>query len=249
MRDCTLSYSATSISGRPACGSGRKPATWLERSPPGGSNCGGTTGPIWRVIRLSTRLSFWSMWKYGIQGGRPWRADAYWYFGELGTLSQLGAPTDCWWSKGQTEGLGGGSLSYPIPGLAASAFKRLGWQALPSIRLEPIRDGLEDYEYFVLLRTLVERAQTRGVEAPQLPKPSVCWWSPDDRDRCVSRGTANPVHPSSGTRVCASESDGADERAAVGGRPPLSGHGAGMIPAGDFRLTRCTREAGTRRAG
>ena len=114
------------------------------------------------VDLLSTRLLFWSMWKYRIKGGLHWTADAYWYFGKLGTLSQLGETTDCWWSNGQTEDIGGGSYTYPIPGLGPDAFKKRGWQALPSIRLEAIRDGLEDYEYFALLRKLVEKAKAAG---------------------------------------------------------------------------------------
>jgi len=111
---------------------------------------------------LWTRLFFWSTWKYQIDGALLWTVDAYWYFSKLGTMSQVENTTDCRWSKGQTEDIGGGSLTYPLPGIGEYAFKQHGWKALPSIRLEAVRDGLEDYEYFALLRKLIEKAKADG---------------------------------------------------------------------------------------
>ena len=70
-------------------------------------------------------------------------------------------------TRGPGEYLGGGTLIYPIPGMSLEAsMMKLGWQALPSVRLEAARDGLEDYEYFVLLRKAIEKAKAgaRGDE-------------------------------------------------------------------------------------
>ena len=117
---------------------------------------------------LATRLLFWSMWKYGITGGLHWSGDIYRYHGVFGTLVRLANTTDCWWSKGPGEFMGGGTFTYPLPGMSLVDQMKLGSAALPSIRLEAIRDGLEDYEYFVLLRELVGKARVGGKDVKMM---------------------------------------------------------------------------------
>jgi len=37
-----------------------------------------------------------------------------------------------------------------------------GWQPLPSIRLKNLRDGMQDYEYFMMLKKNVDALKNRG---------------------------------------------------------------------------------------
>ena len=91
---------------------------------------------------LSPRICSWMAYKYN--------ADRFMAF----MLNQIpsddmplkGTPRDLWpgteWLAGKYQG--GGVLVYPGP----------GFELITSIRLAAFRDGLEDYEYFILLRKL-----------------------------------------------------------------------------------------------
>ena len=56
--------------------------------------------------------------------------------------------------------MGNGYLMYPVPGAEGDDKS----QALSTIRLEAIRDGLEDYEYFLMLQQLIEQAKAGGTD-------------------------------------------------------------------------------------
>lgn len=74
------------------------------------------------------------------------------------------------WGLGQ----GGGDLAYP-------GGKKITDEPQPSIRLENLRDGMEDYEYMVILQKLVADADAQGdssyvIEEARvmcLPPPSI----------------------------------------------------------------------------
>ncbi|MFH0930994.1 MAG: glycoside hydrolase domain-containing protein [Candidatus Zixiibacteriota bacterium] len=92
------------------------------------------------------RLLFWMSWKYKIDGFLYW-GTAYWT-DRTGKLWQRD-PTKRWPnSEWKTDLFGDGYLVYPGPDGP--------W---PSIRLENIRDGLEDYEYFYLLKELTDEVR------------------------------------------------------------------------------------------
>tara|TARA_B100000809_G_scaffold67253_1_gene64177 strand:+ start:656 stop:3001 length:2346 start_codon:yes stop_codon:yes gene_type:complete len=109
------------------------------------------------------RLLFWAIWKNNIDGYLHWSVDT-WRFAEgrhFGTLHRIGTSTDCWWSKGPDPYGGAGTMVLPAPGKhpvhdGILTPARAG--VLPTIRLAGVRDGLEDYEYFVLLQKLMESA-------------------------------------------------------------------------------------------
>lgn len=86
------------------------------------------------------RMSFLLMWKYHLTGNLYWAAGAKGLTAE-GTAENPGA-----------DGRGDGQLAYS----ATSA------GIVPSLRLEMIRDGVEDYEYLWLLNDLVNRAKQQG---------------------------------------------------------------------------------------
>ena len=107
---------------------------------------------------LGARLLLWMVWKHRIQGFLYWTTD--WWIGSTeqspwhGPLNRIGKTTDCWWYKGTGPyPPGDGYLTYPMPGSDNRG------AALSTIRLEAIRDGLEDREYFVLLEETIEAAK------------------------------------------------------------------------------------------
>ncbi len=94
------------------------------------------------------RVHFWKMWKYDVPGWLHWGMS---YWGDTNIRGKDGKkwPDVPWDTKSSRSG--DGYLVYPAPG---------GRGYLPSFRLEIIRDGVEDYEYFYLLRELTEKLET-----------------------------------------------------------------------------------------
>jgi len=103
---------------------------------------------------LEARQVFWRHWKYGIAGQLHWGAS---YWGDANIAGRDGAKwPDIPWDT-RSSRTGDGYLVYPAPGGAGM------W---PSVRLELIRDGVEDYEYFHLLATLTDGAEASGHASP-----------------------------------------------------------------------------------
>ena len=97
---------------------------------------------IWAIDYpgVEHRLVFWMLWRYGIEGFLYWAVNCW--------------KADVWEDPmSYPGGNGDGSLFYPGPE-----------GPVPSVRSELIRDGIEDYEYFYLLRDAISR---KGVD-PEL---------------------------------------------------------------------------------
>jgi|GEM_PF-661917 len=88
---------------------------------------------------IAYRVLPWMCWKYGIKGLLYWCVD-YW------TTNPYEQPMNR--EPGHN---GNGSLYYPGPR-----------GPVPSIRLEVLRDGMEDYEYLALLAEAVRKAESSG---------------------------------------------------------------------------------------
>lgn len=93
---------------------------------------------------VEVRSVFWRHWKYKVPGQLHWGMT---YWGEENIRGREGKkwPDIPWDTRACRSG--DGYLVYPAPG---------GGKVFPSIRLELIRDGIEDYEYFHLLWELTE---------------------------------------------------------------------------------------------
>ena len=91
------------------------------------------------------RLMFWECWKYGAEGFLYW-GTTHW---DLNLQTEARWPEIPWipWNR-QPGHNGCGYLLYPGP----------DGRPLSSMRFELVRDGIEDYEYLHLLKTLVDRA-------------------------------------------------------------------------------------------
>ncbi|MBI3997050.1 MAG: DUF4091 domain-containing protein [Candidatus Omnitrophica bacterium] len=88
---------------------------------------------------LAYRILPWMCWKYGIRGLLYWSVN-YW------TTNPYEQPMNTPWQQN-----GNGSLYYPGPE-----------GPRPSLRLEVLRDGMEDYEYLSRLRELIQSAKAGG---------------------------------------------------------------------------------------
>jgi hypothetical protein len=101
------------------------------------------------------RLLLWQTWKYGVQGFLYW-GTCVWrdnLEGEQRWPDVAWKPATWRNDAGQPHN-GDGQLIYPGP-------DRL---PLPSIRLENLRDGIEDYEYLWLLRDAVATLKKADAE-------------------------------------------------------------------------------------
>lgn len=116
---------------------------------------------------VNMRTWLWASYKYGLKGILIWET-TYWNSPEASPEGYLQNPWDeamSWvtgygWIYGKQTiwGNGDGRLFYPLnrdPNNDKST--HLG-DVIPSLRLETIRDGIEDYEYLVLLEKLIKEA-------------------------------------------------------------------------------------------
>ncbi|MCX7598556.1 MAG: DUF4091 domain-containing protein, partial [Armatimonadetes bacterium] len=97
---------------------------------------------------IDCRMVFWLTWKYGKTGFLYWGVE---YHGDPREMTADG-PTEKYSVGPPHMGNGDGTLCYWGP----------NFEFYPSIRLNAIRDGIEDYEYFALLRRLADEAERKG---------------------------------------------------------------------------------------
>lgn len=114
---------------------------------------------------LSTRLNFWIVYKLGLDGFLHWACD------RNADLARLDSGTDCYMTAGSgayAQGTGQMIFFGPRPADAPADSPVSHDTAISTIRLEAIRDGLEDFDYFVLLRNALEDAKKRGAKPDKL---------------------------------------------------------------------------------
>ena len=93
---------------------------------------------------LDGRTLFWMTYKYGVSGFLFWATNRW----ESDFPLEKRWPVGSWKTDSGHPGANGdGYLMYPGP----------NFEPLSSIRLEMIRDGIEDYDYFTLLKQTLDR--------------------------------------------------------------------------------------------
>ena len=146
---------------------------------------------------INHRIRFWMMEKYGVTGSLYWNT-TYWR-GEKGRLRNPWKTAAAIGPKGQFWGNGDGLLLYPACRQPSDTPVLEG--PVISQRIEVIRDGLEDREYFWTLKQLVRRAKTqlatasrkkRGALESQLQEAREALQAPD---RLISGLTAYVKDP------------------------------------------------------
>jgi len=119
------------------------------------------------------RVWLWQTWKYGVQGILIW--ETTWWHNPFAYPDRLQNPWDdpmsyVWdasFAPGTRQfwGNGDGRLLYPPRRDPNASDEPVIADPIPSIRWECLRDGAEDYEYFVRLERLVRQAEGRKVDA------------------------------------------------------------------------------------
>jgi len=113
---------------------------------------------------IEHRLRFWMAWQYGVQGDLYWDT-TYWTNDDVFPPPRLQDP----WSDPMSYnyygsigiwGNGDGRLLYPPRAWSDGRTRVEG--PTPSIRLELIREGIEDYEYLWMLRDAADRLEAIG---------------------------------------------------------------------------------------
>ena len=125
---------------------------------------------------VDARVVFWLTWKYAKTGFLYWGVE---YHGDPKEMTSDG-PTEKYALGPANMGNGDGTLCYWGP----------NQEFYPSIRLNSIRDGIEDYEYCVLARKLADDAQKRG-KAPQLVARTRKLLEVDERVLKLTDGSPN----------------------------------------------------------
>ena len=123
--------------------------------------------PLMLIDRAATeqRVAFWLAWKYKIDGIMIWAGNGSWY--KKGKTTWPEEPWDPYidtyaWPYGGADN-GNGVLFYP---------GKHG--PLPSVRLEVLREGREDYEYLWLLNDLAGDNPPEDIKQALAVNPLVC---------------------------------------------------------------------------
>ncbi len=119
------------------------------------------------------RLWLWESWKYGIEGILIWQTN-YWTCEDAYPEPAVQNPWQdvmSWESRGHGWGNGDGRLLYPPNRDPMNDKAKHVGGPVPSIRWELLRDGIEDYEYFWLLKAEIERLKASSVGAGLEPAP------------------------------------------------------------------------------
>jgi hypothetical protein len=151
------------------------------------------------------RVWLWATWKYGLDGIVVWQAD-YWHSDAVYPGPRRQNPWEDPMSWGPEDrsrvgargawGNGDGRLLYPPNWDPERNRARILDPAIPSIRWELLRDGIEDFEYFHLLRQEVDRLTASGVDTSLWREAEALLEVPEDvyRDLTHFATEPGPIH-------------------------------------------------------
>lgn len=116
---------------------------------------------------VNMRMWLWGSYVHGLKGILMWQT-TYWNSKEASPKDYLQNPWEqamSWvtgygwiWGKQTIWGNGDGRFFYPLNRDPNNDKSTHIGPAIPSLRLETLRDGIEDYEYMVMLENLVKNA-------------------------------------------------------------------------------------------
>ena len=151
------------------------------------------------------RLWSWETWKYGLDGILVWQT-AYWTSSAAYPEPALQNPWQdpmSWVSSYNLPdggrrpwGNGDGRFFYPPNRDPVNDRATYLEGPVPSIRWEALRDGIEDYEYFWLLRAEIERLREAGVDPAVYQQAEGLLEVPEDvcTDLTHFTTTPEPIH-------------------------------------------------------
>ncbi len=149
---------------------------------------------------VELRTWIWQTWKYGIDGILVWSAN-YWSSANVfpwpGFQNPWADPMS-YRSGGSLKpgeitywGNGDGRFIYP-PKQVFQSTEKCDLGPVSSIRWEMLREGIEDYEYLWLLRSLVERLRKRGGHARLLKRAEQLLIVPESITRTPTEFSKKP---------------------------------------------------------
>ncbi|MCD6218923.1 DUF4091 domain-containing protein, partial [Candidatus Calescamantes bacterium] len=159
------------------------------------------------LIGVRLLLGFMA-WKYNIQGflyywARGWHGSSFIVDKETSTCYWKG------WSRRKNPA-GDGLLVYPGEwwtgwGKGKKITPEEGDKILSSIRLEAIRDGIEDYEYFILLKERIQLLKKRGGDQNLIRESEKLLTVPEEIVASFTNYTNNPSRVYSQRELIASQ--------------------------------------------
>ncbi|MCX7992593.1 MAG: DUF4091 domain-containing protein, partial [Fimbriimonadales bacterium] len=146
------------------------------------------------------RVWLWQTWKYGVQGVLIW--ETTWWHNPFAYPDRLQNPWEdpmsYVWDAGfkpgtrQFWGNGDGRLFYPPRRDPNAENGVVIADPIPSMRWECLRDGAEDYEYFVILERLVREAEGKRMDAKLLQQARALLLVPDAAVKSMTEFTFDP---------------------------------------------------------
>lgn len=149
---------------------------------------------------IEPRMWLWQTWKYGVQGLLIWNTN-YWTSGSAYPDSRQDPWADPMsWEVGYNApigahipwGNGDGRFLYPPVGDPASRSDPMLQGPVDSLRWEMLRDGMQDYEYFWMLREKVNAARARGANTPDVANAEALLQVPSEITSDMTTFTTDP---------------------------------------------------------
>ncbi|MEW6746655.1 MAG: glycoside hydrolase domain-containing protein [Planctomycetota bacterium] len=152
---------------------------------------------------LDMRLWLWQTWKYGVEGVLVW-STTHWtsecafpppalqnpYEDPMAYVVGYGNPPGFvgHWGNGD------GRFLYPPERCFLEGAGKVLEGPVSSLRWEMLREGIEDYEYFALLRERIEKARSRdGRPPPNLAEAEALLTVPEDICTSLTQFTRDPM--------------------------------------------------------
>jgi hypothetical protein len=144
---------------------------------------------------IELRIWLWMSWKWNVQGILIWEA-LYWTspyaFPPPAIQNPWQDPMGYCHSQAGVWGNGDGRMLYPPNRDAANDKSRYLQGPVSSIRWEMLREGLEDYEYFWLLKEAIAKARLAGVSRDILTEAQRLLDIPPDTITDLTHFTRDP---------------------------------------------------------
>jgi len=148
---------------------------------------------------VEKRVWLWQTWKYKVEGIVDWHTN-YWTSPAFPPPQRQNPYTDpmSYYKTFRQDvayipyyGNGDGRFLYP-PKTAMESNDKCFDEPVNSIRWEILREGIEDYEYFWLLRNLVERAKANGGKSDEIAKAEALLQIPDSITESLTEFSLDP---------------------------------------------------------
>lgn len=127
-----------------------------------------TQGQKFRDFYLDQQAQGRTLWLYSCSGPAKKLDPCGYHRGQMWWALRMGATGCFYWALGCGGRIGDSWRAYAQPGTEYSPFFVGQTEVVDGKHMEAIREGVQDYEYFVMLRAQVEALKQRGVTSAAL---------------------------------------------------------------------------------